>query len=203
MSIVKQFGLTALIALVAMAVVGATSALATSTQLCKVHTSLTCEAGNAQTHVHNVLKAGTVYKILNSFLSILCLGALTESTPLGLATNGPQVVHVLELTFSGCGTGSGHSNCTITTEEQPLAHLLKTGLDQGVLLFLSGRLRLVCSNIGINCVYDLEGMEFAAGANHLTAEETPTTELGGKFFCLNEGFWDFDLEGLLPTYILG
>jgi len=202
MRLIKMFGLVALVALAAMAVVGATSALATSTQLCKVHTSLTCGAGNAQTHVHKVLKGGTVYRVQMA-VNVLCLGVLAENTPLGLVTNGPQVVHVLNLTFSGCGTGSTHDNCTITVEEQPLAHLLKTGLDTGTLLLLSGIFHLACANLGINCVYDLEGAEFSAGGNHLIAEETPVTELGGKFFCPDEGFLVGDLEWLLPTYILG
>ena len=195
-----MFGLAALAAVAAMAFVGATSASAVSTQLCSTHTSLTCSS--AQTHVHATLKTGTVGKLLSP-ISVLCLGVLVENNVLGLATNGPQVVHTTNLTFSGCGTGSAHDNCTVTTEEQPLSHLLKTGLDEGVLLNLTGRTRLVCSNIGINCVYDLEGSEFEASANHLIATETPTTELGGKFFCPDEGFLDGDLVGLLNTYILG
>jgi len=202
--LIKMFGLAAIAAVAAMAFVGATSASATSTVLCKEHnasTGLLCPADKWQTHVHATLKTGTVGKLLSP-ISVLCLGVLVENTPLGLATNGPQIIHTLSLTFSGCGTGSGHDNCTVTTEEQPLSHLLKTGLDEGVLLNLTGRTRLVCSNIGINCVYDLEGSEFSAAANHLIATETPTTELGGKFFCPDEGFLDGDLEGLLPTYIL-
>jgi len=209
--LIKMFGLAAIAAVAAMAFVGATSASATSTVLCLEHnvsTGLLCPAGKERTHVHAILAKGEVGRLLSP-ISVLCLGVLIESIPLGLAVNGPQVIHTAGtvekepgLAFTGCGTGSAHDNCKVTVEELPLSHLLKTGLDQGILLNLSGRTRLVCSNIGINCVYDLEGSEFTAAANHLTAEETPTVELGGKFFCPDEGFLDGLLENLLPTYIL-
>jgi hypothetical protein len=39
-------------------------------------------------------------------------------------------------------------------------------------------------------------MEFDAGANHVTANEVVISELGGKFFCPDEGLLDGLLEGL-------
>ncbi len=67
----------------------------------------------------------------------------------------------------------------------------------------SGLTRLVCANIGLDCLYDAEGMEFAVGGGHLTANETGVTELGGKFFCPNEGLLDALLETLTDIYVLG
>jgi hypothetical protein len=195
-----MFGLAALAAVAAMAFVGATSASATSTQLCKVHTGLTCAAGEAATSVHQVLKSGTVGQLL-AVINVLCLGFLVEATALGLGN--PQQVHATTQTFTGCGTSSAHSNCTVTVQEQPLSNLLKTGLDQGVLTATNGRTRLVCANIGLDCVYDLEGIEFNVAAGHLTAEETATNELGGKFFCPDEGLLDALLETLGNAYVLG
>ncbi len=192
-----MFGLAALAAVAAMAFVGATSASAGDTQLCKVNTSLLCPAGEARTAIHQVLATGTVGKLL-ALLNVLCLGVLVEATALGLAN--PQVVHALSMSFTGCGTGSAHDNCTVTVQELPLSHLLKTGPDEGVLTALNGRTRLQCSG-GIDCVYDTEGIEFAVGAQHLTAEKTPVTELGGKFFCPNEGALDGLLVTLDPTYV--
>ncbi|HEX5376617.1 MAG TPA: hypothetical protein VFW48_10730, partial [Solirubrobacterales bacterium] len=125
---------------------------------------------------------------------------LKLATPLGLGN--PQLVHTLELSFAGCGTGSAHNNCTITVEELPLLHLLKTGLDQGVLTVLTGALRIVCANLGINCLIDLEGAELAMGEQHTTAEDVPVIELGGKFFCPGEGLLDFLLVTLENHYIL-
>ncbi|HEX6754138.1 MAG TPA: hypothetical protein VF093_11195 [Solirubrobacterales bacterium] len=201
MRLVKMFGLAAVTAVAAMAFVGATSASAqTSTQICKVHTGLTCGAGNAVTSHHLVLASGTVGNILAN-IDVLCLGILIESTPLGLGS--PQAIHGLTQEYSGCGTGSAHNNCTVTVQEQPLLDLLKVGLDQGVLTALSGRIRLQCASLGLDCVYDMEGMEFEVGEGHLTANEIPLGELGGKFFCPDEGFLDGLLEALTEVYTLG
>ncbi|HEY5710041.1 MAG TPA: hypothetical protein VIS51_11660 [Solirubrobacterales bacterium] len=112
-------------------------------------------------------------------------------------------MHTTEFSFEGCGTGSLHNNCTITVEEMPLSNLLKTGLDEGVLIATNGRMRLQCPNLGLDCVYDLEGIEFAVAAGHLTASKTPTSELGGKFFCPDESLLDGLLEMTLITYVLG
>ena len=200
MRLVKTFGLAALTAVAAMAFVGATSASAESnTVLCKTHPGLLCPPGEEQTHIHFVLAAGTIFNLLAS-INILCLGLLRESEPLSLGN--PQIVHNVNLSFSGCGTGSAHNNCTITIQEQPLAVLLKTGLDEGVLTAVSGRMRAQCANLGIDCVYDLEGAEFSVAGGHATASETTTSELGGKFFCPDEGLLDVLLETLLPVHIL-
>ncbi len=190
---IGKIGLAALAAVVATALIGANSASALNTQLCTTHTSLTC--GSAATSVHQVLATGSVGRLLAA-ISVLCLGFLVEATPLGLGN--PQLVHSLKQEFTGCGTSSTHNNCTVSIPagQQPLFHLNKTGLDEGVLLALSGQTRLQCPNIGLDCLYDAEGMEFEVSANHLTASETPTTELGGKFFCPDEGLLDALLETL-------
>jgi hypothetical protein len=193
---IGKIGLAVFAAAVAMAFAGATSASAlTSTQLCSVHTSLTCGAGNGVTSLHQVLKTGTVGRLLAA-ISVLCLGFLVEATALGLGN--PQEVHSVSQSFSGCGTGSAHNNCSVSipTGKQPLFDLLKTGLDEGILYALSGQARLQCPNLGLDCLYDIAGMEFEVGNNELKAENTPTTELGGKFFCPDEGLLDAELTTL-------
>ncbi|HEX6752254.1 MAG TPA: hypothetical protein VF093_01515 [Solirubrobacterales bacterium] len=200
MRLIKMFGLAALAAVAAMAFVGAAPVSATSTQVCNSHTGLTCGAGQGAGTIHAVLAAGTVLKIL-ALINILCLGELWESTALGLGN--PQSIHFTSKIATGCGTGSAHNNCTLTTQEQPLANLLKTGLDEGTLTLTSGRLRLQCSNLGLDCVYDAEGMELWGGGTHWTMEETPTNELGGKFFCPDEGLVDSLMETLTDAHILG
>jgi hypothetical protein len=199
--LIKMFGLATVAAVAAMAFVGATSASAGSTAICTAHTGLLCAAQNVATSGHYVLRAGTVGQLLAA-IDVLCLGVLVDATMLGLAS--PQMVHSLSLSFTGCGTGSGHNNCTVTTPagQQPLFHLLKTGLDQGLLTALSGQKRLVCSNIGLDCLYDAAGMEFEAAGGNIIANETPVEELGGKFFCPDEGLLDGELEGLTRAYIL-
>jgi hypothetical protein len=162
---------------------------------------LECADGAESTSVHQVLATGTVGKLLNSLVTILCLGVLVEADPLALGS--PQEVHTLSSAYTGCGSSSTHSNCTVTVEEEPLALLLKTGLDSGSLTVDSGRTRLQCSNLGVDCKYDAAGTLFAVSAGHLTASKTTTTELGGKFFCPDKGELDGLLETLVPSYILG
>jgi hypothetical protein len=199
--LIKTFGLAALAAVAAMAFVGATSAPAeTSTQACTVHTSLTCGAGNGTSSIHLVLASGTVGELLAN-IDVLCLGVLTEATALGLGN--PQLIHGVSMSWTGCGTGSAHNNCTVSAQELPLANLLKTGLDEGVLTFTNGRMRTQCPNLGIDCVYDTEGFEFADGGGHLTAVNTVVKELGGKFVCPDEGILDTLLETLTRSYVLG
>ncbi|HEX6752856.1 MAG TPA: hypothetical protein VF093_04635 [Solirubrobacterales bacterium] len=200
MRLTKMFGLAAVAAVATMAFVGSTSASAISTELCEEHTGLICERTGGDNLFHQVLAAGTVGELL-AIIDVLCLGFLVEATALGLGN--PQQIHATSQTFSGCGTGSAHNNCTVTVQEQPLSNLLKSGLDEGVLTATNGRTRLQCSNIGLDCVYDLAGIEFNVGEGHLTANETATNELGGKFFCPDEGLLDALLETLGDAYVLG
>jgi hypothetical protein len=196
-----MFSLAALAAVTAMAFVGATSASAGSTQICKVHTGLLCPAGEARTAIHHVLAAGTVARLLLPPADVLCLNVLIESTALGLAA--PQSIHTLSYSFTGCGTSSAHNNVVVTAQELPLFNLLKTGLDEGVETATNGRVRVQVASLGLDCVYDLEGLESAVGGGHQTADETPVTELGGKFFCGDEGKVHWLLEALDPEHILG
>ncbi|HEY7950188.1 MAG TPA: hypothetical protein VID51_05065 [Solirubrobacterales bacterium] len=198
MRLIKMFGLASLAAVTGMAFVGATSASAiTNTQLCDTHTGLVC--GSPSGEQHSSIYKGTVGELLAT-IDILCLGVLIEGNPLALGQ--PQQIHSLAMTFSGCGTGSAHNNCTVTVQEQPLINLLKGGLDQSIATATNGRTRLQCSNLGLDCVYDTEGLELALGAGHITANETPITELGGKFFCPDEGTLDGLLELLIHAYAL-
>lgn len=197
MRLSKLFAL-AMLAMAVTVAIGASSVSAYyPTQLCKVHPEpegLECPDGEATEIDHQVLEPGTTWRLLSSLVTILCLEALKLATPLELAE--PQLVHTLHLLITGCGTGSAHNNCTIEVEELPLLHLLKIGLDQGWLTALTGAFRVRCPNLGIDCLYDLEGAQFPMGAQHTTANEVPVHELGGKFFCPGESKLDFLLVTL-------
>jgi hypothetical protein len=199
MRLIKLLGL-AVLALAVTAAIGASSASALKpAQLCKVHLSLDCPQGQAVTEDHQVLAPGTVWRLLGS-ITILCLSALKLATPLELAK--PQQVHTLYLELTGCGTGSSHDNCTIEVEELPLLHLLKIGLDAGVLTALNGALRVQCGSF-IDCLIDLEGAEFTMGAQHTTADDVPVRALGNPFFCpAEEPLLDFLLKTLENHYVL-
>jgi hypothetical protein len=81
MRAIEKIGLAALAAMAAMSLTGATSASASSTQLCKVNTSLTCPEGEAATSVHMTLAEGTVGTLLAGLADVLCLNVLVEATP--------------------------------------------------------------------------------------------------------------------------
>jgi hypothetical protein len=211
MSTLKMLGLASLAALALTAFFGASSAQAMDTQLCKVHTSLTCPAGSEIKTVHAILTAGGPYggvaKILNSTVDILCLTFLYEGEVLGLGN--PQLIHTTNLTLAGCGTSSSHNNCTVTAEELPLFDLLKTGLDEGVLTSLNGKKRIKCTILGfvkINCVYDQTGLEYeatgGAAGGMITAEESPASLEEGEGLCPAASSLDFLLQLLEETHIL-
>jgi len=202
MRLIKMFGLVAIAAVAAMAFVGATSAAAnTTTKLCNSHNGLAC-SGDGATSVHMVLATGTVLRLLSPIV-VLCLGELWESSGADVGALGnPQRLDLTSKSSTGCGTTSAHSNCTLTIEQLPDATLLKLGLDEGSLELLNGTFRLQGCGIGLNCQYDLAGTLASAGAQHVTLNEAPTTELGGKFFCPDEGTLDGLLETLAPRFVL-
>ncbi len=137
-------------------------------------------------------------QILSDLVNVLCLTISGSGTPLGLAN--PQSVHITSLSFTNCGTKSAHSNCQVTVLELPLSNLLKTGLDTGTLTGANGLTLVNCDNIDIfgidiHCVYDATGLEFAVGAQHLTANDTSVSFVEGGGLCPEESF----LDGLLVT----
>ena len=203
MRLVKLSILGALLAVASSALLGSTASA--NTELCLGHEELACTNGPVETPygpvetTHAVATTGTVVKLLG-VITVLCLGALAEAT--ALENGSPQELHATTLSFTGCGTGSSHNNCTVSIEELPSFDLLKTGLDEGTLTATNGQVRLVCSSLGLDCLYDTEGLEFSAGAQHITAEEVELTELGGKFLCPNESSLDSLLEPLESAYVL-
>lgn len=199
MRLVKPSILGALLVIAASALVGPTAASATDTAVCNAHEGLACANEDLITETHSVAAAGTTVKLLSSLVDILCLSALVEATVLEYA---PLGLDATSLVLTGCGTGSNHNNCTATVEELPSFTVLKTGLDEGIVTATSGSVQVECPNLGLDCEYDIEGTEFSASSQHLTASEAPITELGGKFFCPDEGTLDFLLESLESAYVL-
>ncbi|MFI5025744.1 MAG: hypothetical protein ACHQCI_03215 [Solirubrobacterales bacterium] len=199
MRLIKLFGSAALVMAVTAAIGTSSASAEFPTQLCNVHPDeLVCPEGEATTEDHQVLAPGTVWRLLTPLVTVLCLGALKYATPLELGE--PQLVHTLQLSITGCGTNSAHDNCTVTVEKLPLLHLLKIGLDTGVLTALDGSFVVKCP--GLDCLFDLEGAQFSMGNQHTTANQVPVKPLGSKFLCPNEAKLDYLLITLKDHFIL-
>ena len=202
MRLTRTLGLAAVTAVAAMALVGATSASALNTELCKSHSALICSEAATSVSMNN--SGQGVGTLLSTLVNVLCLSIEATGTPLGLAN--PQEVHVTELSFKNCGTTSAHDNCQIEVLELPLVNLNKTGLDSGTVTGTNGKTLVNCDNvffsIDIHCVYDGTGVQFAVGAQHLTASETKIDTVEGSL-CPEESFLDGLLKTTANRYILG
>lgn len=200
MRLIKMLGLAAVAAMAAMAFVGATSASATSTQLCTAHTALTCSSGASEVGMLNVTSDNEDVedappRLLSDLLDVICDHVHGSATALALAS--PQVLHA-SVNFLSCETDGG-DGCTVTAASN-LANLLKTGLDAGTLTATGGTSLVFCEDVfftvDIHCVYDATGLQFAVGAQHLTANNTRVDILPEESsLCPEESF----LDGLLAT----
>jgi len=220
--LMKTFGLAALAALAAMAVLGAGTASADEdTAVCKVHEE-PCAEENLVKLLDFHLTEGEIGELLNDTADILCLEVLGTAhihEPF-LAEAPDPLGAVILVEFDDCGTNAAHDNCTIKSEEDGLAELLKTALNLGVLAGTAGQPGVVnvqCTILGfpVNCDYSGEELEFPVeGALHkgdstghgmLTATETPAklTEALGGFFCPENSTLDGLLEPLEHVYIVG
>jgi hypothetical protein len=210
-----MFGLAGIAAVAAMAFVGATSAMATSTVLCDEHVEAKCPAGHELASVHAVNTAGTVGILLNSTADVLCLNVLVQAASLGLAA--PLQLHPSVFSITGCGTTSAHNNCTVTVENTaelplPLFLLLRTALNVGTLSVDGGFTRVKCTIGGfikIDCTYSGNELSFSAagaggtnGNGMLTASNSPASLVKGNGLCPETSSLDGLLEPLVATYIL-
>ncbi len=210
-----MFGLAAIAAVAAMAFIGASSASATSTALCKVNED-PCAAGNQLSSLHMTNTAGTLGELLaigGIELTVLCLNILAQAEVLALGS--PLSVHTKELNLTNCGTNAGHNNCTVNTAiKLPLFDLLKTGANLGQLTALSGEALVRCVIAGIiviDCTYNGTGLSFTvegalhsgAGTGHgmLTSNGTELPLASGGGLCPEKSIIHGLLEPLTHTWI--
>jgi hypothetical protein len=156
---IKMFGLAALVVLMAMAFVGASSAMAESTALCKEDAVLLggeeCHPTRLISHVHEATLSGAPGLLLSSIAEVLCdILFLGDVSSLG----APQEI-LGNFTYSNCMTASGGS-CTVTEKSSDIRFsVLKLGHEfadvtpQGV----GGLVNWHCGFL-INCTYDGEGL---------------------------------------------
>jgi hypothetical protein len=139
--------------------------------------------------------------LLNSLINVDC-HVSASATPLALAN--PQQVHITSFAPS-CETDEG-DGCEATVNELPLGNLNKTGLDAGIITGTSGRAHALCEDviftIDIECEYEITGLEFTVGAQHLTASEVSLNEIGSDLLCPDNPTLDTLMETTANRYVL-
>jgi len=198
---IKMFGLAMLAALMAMAFVGAGSAMAESTSLCSSDpTTVSQQSGCGVSHVHEETLSGAKGKLLSSVLNVECdvlfLGEVTaEGSPLVISGN---------FTYANCNSG-----CTATEENGPSEiKVLREGTELASVTG-KGLVHLVCSGF-INCRYTGEGLK-GHGLGPLTSSETngsvniseQSTAKESGTFCPATAKLDITTTPLEPVYIGG
>jgi hypothetical protein len=198
---IKLIGLAVLTALLAMAFVGATSAMAESTALCSADES-PCAKANLIKHIHeeSVGKAKLLSSVGTTECNVLFLGmVLLEGNP--LTTYGT-------LTLTNCGLGG--SSCTATEENGPgEIRVLKEGHETAKVTY-EYLVHLTCSGF-IDCSYNGVGLVGTAKGPLLSAqtpdngevslsEQTTNKETGG-FLCPKTAKLDIVTSPLRATYI--
>lgn len=197
----RAIGLIAVAAAAMMALVGTSSAMAESTQVCTTH-QFPCPTSITSDTLH--LRSGEILLLHGlssdgSQVNILCLSSLMQ-VDYG-ALGRPQAVTILSWTAGSCGTegsGGSHSNCTVTVLGLPYsATLLKLTLNTGHLEITDAdaRVHKKCTVFGfikIECEYSYSGFSFAAdgaleGNNGLVLPEGVVTPLvSGGSLCPEE-----------------
>jgi hypothetical protein len=194
---IKMFGLAALAALMAMAFVGASSAMAETTTLCESDPSVLAESCSIS-HVHET--SVTKGKLLAGSITVECdvlfLGEVG-------AAGAPQVI-TGNFTYTNCGS------CSATEENGPAEiQVLKTGHETSSVTG-EGLVHVNCS--GLNCRYNGEGLVGTGKGPLLSAESRPNGEVSisekstakeSGLFCPTTSKLDLTTTPLTPTYIGG
>jgi hypothetical protein len=197
---IKMIGLAALTALMAMAFVGASSAMAESTSLCSADES-PCASANQLGSVHetSVGKA----KLLTSFGTTECDVLFSGTIATKLAN--PLVISG-SFTYTNCTLGG--SSCTATEESGPAEiKTLKEGHEKGKVTG-EGLVHLVCGK-SIDCSYNGTGLIGTAKGPLLSTQangevslsEQATTKETGGFLCPKTSKLDITTTPLSATYI--
>jgi hypothetical protein len=189
---IKMFGLAALAALMAMAFVGASSAMAESTTLCSGDGS-----GCGVTHVHETTLSGTQAKLLTSIINVSCDVLFLGDTVSALSS--PLVI-TGTFTYTNCGS------CTVEEVGGGVEiKVLKLGHETSDVTG-EGEVHVNCS--GLNCTYNGEGL-LGTGKGPLLSSETngsvviteQTAKKVSGLFCPSTSKLDITTTPLSATYI--
>jgi hypothetical protein len=158
--LIKTTPLVALAALMATALIGASSASAGNTQLCTVDEN-PCGSGHAVTHIHDETLEGSLAVILNS-LGNVKTEALFLSLSVGSLGSPQDITGHFTFSHSTRKKLIGEENCTVSeiAGTATLFRVLRTGNETASVIG-EFEMRVVCGSI-IDCTYDGQGLEGTA-----------------------------------------
>jgi hypothetical protein len=201
----KILGLAALAALTATALVGASSAMAENTQLCKADES-PCVAGNVITHVHEETLTGVPATLLSSLGNLLCT-VLFLGDSLGLGA--PLIIHG-HFTYSNCVRdkfGGGTENCTVSeVSTDTLLNILRLSHESADVTG-AGKFNIHCG-VFLNCTYNRTGLVATATGPLLSSFKNGDVILSGQTttkesgLCPETGLLDISTMPLEPIHII-
>jgi hypothetical protein len=198
----KAIGLILTCAITAVAFLGASTASAETTALCKKHEN-PCAAANIYTgHIEAVAENP---KLLTNAGTIQCKKALFLGNALGLAS--PLIIHVEKFDFfDDCLTAAG-SPCEFHSLELGLALLLRTASNLGTLTIHDTKVLLSCPEEFVHCifgglpVFHMEGSPTKETLASIQANEVPW-EHGEEMLCPMEAKLDANYKVTLPDPIV-
>lgn len=208
----KTFGLAVLAALAAAAFLGAPSAEAELTALCKAN-EYPCPTASRASSLNMELASGAVWSLhtTNPTFTVLCLTASLKGTALEIGS--PQLIDRTAQSYSGCGTTTAHNNCTVTAFfEKTTYGLLKTGVNSGELESRGGEFSVKCTVLEktkLQCTYKDKGLVFkfegksgTNGHGRVKAAEVKVEKLGGEI-CPEQSVLTTTLEPSEDVYLGG
>ncbi len=196
---IKMFGLAALAALMAMAFVGASSAMAEETALCK--SEGVEEACPIITHVHETTLTGKKAVLKTSIVTVECdVLFLGDMVGEGLEALNPLVIKG-KFTYTNCGS------CTATEENGPAQiKVLREGHETASVTG-EGLVHVECS--GLNCRYTGTGLKGTAKGPLLSTETNgevslteQTTNKESGLFCPSTSKLSITTTPLEKAYIV-
>lgn len=200
MRFVKKYGPIAIVAVFALSLIGASSAMAGPTALCKKHEQ-PCAAENVyQGHFEAVAETP---RFLTEITDITCKSARILGYALGLGS--PQITHLEKYDFSEHCLTTGGQKCVVQATELGLLLTLRVELNFAITQS-HAKVLLSCPGAGIHCVYGgLPSFYFLGspdGESLATLHSNNVfLESGEGLFCPEETYFDGLFEVLLPDPI--
>ena len=192
--LIRIISLGFLAAITSMALIGASSAAASSTALCKADEE-PCSVANQATEVHYVAEKIVIH---TSVMDYEC-DALLSATVLKLGA--PQILDATSLVYSSCNQG-----CTRTVKALGTFSILRTKAESGEVSGTGSEIWVQCKSL-IDCTYSfnelagtVSGPLLTGDNGHMTFVEAGLLKLGG-FLCPKEAKLNALFVALKATYI--